>query len=228
MRRISRSLAPCRGEGPGGGASASGGNTGAARASASPDAAAITPDTDLATLADLIGQRVKVGGIIARIGEGGFDLDDGTALARVELRGDMVALMAHLRRGEAVAATGVVELADGAAVVVVDEQGDLVRVGTLGEGLPIGNAVAPLVSAPPRGLVTADASGGIGGPQSISLFALASLAGLSVLATVLRRRLLRRRLRLALVDRLGALSEHSGADSPESRTQGMAAEHESA
>ena len=50
----------------------------------------------------------------------------------------MAALLPHLRAGEAVAATGVVELVDGAAVVVVDDDGALVRVGSLGQALPIG------------------------------------------------------------------------------------------
>jgi hypothetical protein len=103
----------------------------------------------------------------------------------------------------------VVELVDAAPVVVVDEAGDLLRVGTLGEGLPIGDARLPVASGTPDapgGPVTADSSGVLGGPGPLSLFALASLAGLSVLATVLRRRLLRRRLRFALIGRLAGLS----------------------
>ena len=197
------------------------------QASADPGAAAITPDTDLATLADLVGQRVKVGGLVARVAEDGFDLDDGTALARVALRGEMRSLLPHLRQGEAVAATGRVELLDGAPVVVVDDEGNLVRVGTLGEGVPIGNA-APAASA---GLgddpVTADASGGLGGPVPMSLFALASLTGLSVFTSVLRRRFLRRRLRFALVDRLRGLPGREGASNGRgSSTASPESEHE--
>jgi len=197
------------------------------QASADPGVAAITPDTDLATLADLVGQRVKVGGLVARVAEDGFDLDDGTALARVALRGEMRSLLPHLRQGEAVAARGRVELLDGAPVVVVDDEGNLLRVGTLGEGVPIGNA-APAASAGPGGdPVTADASGGIGGPVPMSLFALASLTGLSVLASVLRRRFLRRRLRFALVDRLRGLPGREGAGNGRgSGTAGPESEHE--
>jgi hypothetical protein len=172
-------------------------------------AAAITPDTDLATLADLVGQRVKVGGLVARFADDGFDLDDGTALARVQLRGDLLALLPHLRVGEAIAAAGRVELVDKAPVVVVDADGTLVRVGTLGQALPIGDgATLDPSEAPGGGPVAADSSGGvggIGGPAPVSLLALASLTALSVLATVLRRRLLQRRLRLALVERLATL-----------------------
>jgi hypothetical protein len=225
------------GAGSGAGAGAAGappdggaGTSAAARAAASH--AAITPDTDLATLADVVGQRVKVGGLVARVAEDGFDLDDGTALARVELRGDMRALLPHLHMGEAVAATGVVELLAGAPVVVVDDEGALVRVGTLGEGLPIGDPGAPVSSEPPDGPggpVTADSSAVLGGPGTMSLFALASLAGLSVLATVLRRRVLRRRVRLALVDRLAALPGGRWAPGhPDSSTTVADSEHESA
>jgi hypothetical protein len=215
------------GAGNGSGPSGPGSQGGAAAASADPGAAAITPDTDLATLADLVGRRVKVGGLIARIADDGFDLDDGTALARVELRGDMHGLLPHLRQGEAVAATGTVDLIDGAPVVVVDEEGDLVRVGTLGEGLPIGDAV-PAASAGEDGEpVTADASGGLGGPGPMSLFALASLAGLSVLATVVRRRLVRRRLRFALVDRLRGLpGDRAPSGGSGSSTASAESEHE--
>ena len=209
------------------GGGAGGGQGGAARASADPAAAAITPDTDLATLADLIGQRVQVGGLIARIADDGFDLDDGTAVARVELRGDMRGLLPHLRQGQAVAAAGTVELVDGTPVVVVDDEGTLVRVGSLGEGLPIGDAPPEANDGQGGGPVTADSSSGLGGPGPASLFALASLTGLSVLATVLRRRLLRRRLRFALVDRLRALPGRPGrSNGRESSTGSTESEHE--
>ena len=189
---------------------------------ASSSAAAVTPDTDLATIADLVGRRVRVAGLIARVAEAGFDLDDGTALARVELRGGMADLVPLLRQGEAIAATGSVELVEGAPVVVVDETGTLVRVGTLGQAVPIGASGGSEPSASARsgaGALAADASGGIGviagGPASESLLALAGLTALSALATILRRRLLRRRLRVALIDRLATLRtgtpEHESA-----------------
>ena len=213
-----------------GGGGASGGASGSGT-SADPGAgtAAITPDTDLATLADVVGARVKVGGIVARVADDGFDLDDGTALARVQLRGDMLALLPHLREGEAVAATGRVELVDGAAVLIVDGDGTLVRVGTLGQGLPIGAANAPAPSGVDSGNapVTADSGTGFGGPAPVSLLALASLTVLSVLATLIRRRLLQRRLRLALVKRLAGLpSRRAPAADRVVSTNPMAAEHE--
>jgi len=187
-----------------------------------------TPDTDLATLGDAIGATVRVGGLVERIADDGFDLDDGTALARVLLRGDVLTLLPHLRAGEAVAATGRVELVDGAPAVVVDEDGTLLRVGTLGEGLPIGDGTAPAPSETAgAGPLAADSSGGFGGPAPVSLLALASLTALSVLATVVRRRLLQRRLRLALVGRLASLHDRRNvAGSAETSVRPVAAEHE--
>jgi hypothetical protein len=217
------------GTGSGGGGASGGASGSGTSADTSAGTAAITPDTDLATLADVVGTRVKVGGIVARIADDGFDLDDGTALARLELRGDMLALLPHLREGEAVAATGRVELVDGAAVVIVDGDGTLVRVGTLGQGLPIGDANAPAPSGAGSGNapVTADSSTGFGGNVQVSLLALASLTALSVLATVIRRRLLQRRLRLALVKRLAGLpSRRDPSADPVMSTNPMAAEHE--
>ena len=97
------------------GSAAAGGTGGTASAGAASGIDDVTPDTDLATLAR---PRRRSGSgsaaSIARVADDGFDLDDGTALARVELRGDMAALLPHLREGEAVAATGTVELVDGA------------------------------------------------------------------------------------------------------------------
>jgi hypothetical protein len=190
-------------------ASEAAGGTGGGEASAD-----ITPDTDLATLSEHVGDRVRVGGLIVRVTGDGFDLDDGTALAHVALRDDMAALLAHLREGEAIAATGLVALVDGAAVVVVGSDGTLVRVGSLGQALPIGAAGADGAASPSGGTgglpVTADSAGLGPALPATSLIAMVLISVMSVLVTVLRRRLARRRLRTALVDRLGGLRQKEG------------------
>jgi hypothetical protein len=56
----------------------------------------------------------------------------------------------------------------------------------------------------------ADSAGPGYGPTPTSLLAMAAITLLSILATVLRRRLLRRRLRAALVDRLATLRAKAG------------------
>jgi hypothetical protein len=168
----------------------------------------VTPDTDLAALLDHVGSRVRVGGLVARLATGGFDLDDGTAIARIELQGDIAALLASLHQGDAVAATGVVALVEGTPKVVVGDDGVLVRVGSLGQALPIGGVgatPAPTASGLGEGTMDADSAGLGDGPAPTSLLAMAGITLLSILATLLRRRLLRRRLRSALVDRLATL-----------------------
>ncbi|HUQ44081.1 MAG TPA: hypothetical protein VM451_06690 [Candidatus Limnocylindria bacterium] len=199
---------------PGEGLGASGaGSNGGADPSPAANSIDITPDTDLAALSEHVGQRVRVGGLIARLAEDGFDLDDGTALARVQLRDDMTALLAHLREGEAVAATGVVELVDGVTAVVVGSDGALLRVGSLGQALPIGGLPSEPAATedPAEGAATlADATGLTPNLAPTSLLALAMITALSVLMTVARRRLARRHLRTALVARLTTLRAKEG------------------
>jgi hypothetical protein len=190
-----------------GGNGARAGQDGAAGPSSSPLGVDITPDTDLAVLADHVGERVRVGGLIARLSDDGFDLDDGTALAQVVLRGSMSDLLPHLRAGEAIAATGVVELDGGAAIVVVDDDGALFRVGSLGQALPIAGAGIPEPSVAPDGDTSLNADAiGIGPDLApASALTLVALALLSIAATIVRRQIQRRRLRAVLVARLAGL-----------------------
>ena len=103
-----------------------------------------------------------------------------------------------------------VALAGGAPVVMVDATGSLLRVGSLGQALPIGSAGAiegsgPASSGQPGETVAAD-SGLLGpatAPTSVLAMALVTLA--SILATLLRRRLVRLRLREVGVARLATL-----------------------
>ena len=190
---------------------------GAVGASPSPGGIDITPDTDLAVLADHVGERVRVGGLIATVTDDGFDLDDGTALAKVRLRGAMADLLPHLRAGEAIAATGMVELDAGAAIIVVDDDGALFRVGSLGQALPIAGMTGPGASVAPDGdrAVEADASGLGPDLAPTSLLTLAGLALLSIAATFVRRQLVRRRLRAVLVARLAGLRAGDPEPDPE-------------
>ena len=172
----------------------------------------ITPDTDLAALSEHVGEKVRVGGLIASVAGEGFDLDDGTALARIELRGDMAALLPHLREGEAVAATGVVTMVEGAPAVIVDAAGSLLRVGSLGQALPIAGPPGPAASPPASasaGAVPLTADSTLLGPAMAptSLLAMVLLTVASLGVTILRRRLVRRRLRAVVVQRLASLRQ---------------------
>jgi uncharacterized protein YdeI (BOF family) len=168
----------------------------------------ITPDTDLAVLADHVGERVRVGGLVARIEGDGFDLDDGTAIARIVLEGDLAGLVQELAEGEAVAATGTVELRAGVAVIVVDDAGMLVRVGSLGQAVPISGGPGDASAGPGDALKTLTARPAAGPAPTIgwpALFALAVATALAVTAGTVRRRVLRHHLRAAVVERLAGL-----------------------
>ncbi|HEY4228020.1 MAG TPA: hypothetical protein VGM49_06755, partial [Candidatus Limnocylindrales bacterium] len=204
--------------GPASGGAGSGAGGGAGVASDTVSSASgnpgidVTPDTDLAVLMDHVGAKVRVGGLVARLATGGFDLDDGTAIARVELQGDMAALLAGLHEGDAVAATGVVVVVEGTAKVVVGDDGVLVRVGSLGQALPVDGQApepGPSASAGAQGAMTADTTGLGDGAAPTSLLAMVGISILSVLATIIRRRVQRRRLRTALVARLATLRPKS-------------------
>jgi hypothetical protein len=125
----------------------------------------------------------------------------------------MLALLPHLRSGEAVAATGMVTLLDGTPIVVVDTDGSLLRVGTLGQALPIGaapGASEPAGSMAPGAAALAADSALLGpGLAPTSLLAVVLLTLTSVVVTLLRRRLARRRLRTAVVARLATLRPSS-------------------
>jgi predicted lipoprotein len=171
----------------------------------------VTPDTDLATIADHVGEQVHVGGLIASLAIDGFALDDGSATALIVLASDAVDLLPYLRVGDAVAATGIVtETADGFAVLVAGAA-DLVRVGDLGQALPVADASpGPDPSGPgTTGLGTgASLTTALGLDAAAAPFGVLAMAGLSVVSlcvTLLRRRQERRRLRAVVVGRLGAL-----------------------
>lgn len=215
-------IGPASGSGAamrGGGAARLGGGSGAASAQEGAD---ITPDTDLAVLGEHIGERVRVGGLVVRTARDGFDLDDGTAIAHVVLRDDMAALIGSLREDEAVAATGTVELVNGAPAVVVDDAGTLVRVGTLGQAIPIGgtqDGSAAGAGADPVEAATEITDGAFNGGMGLAgLFTVALVTTLAVTAGTLRRRLERRRIRAVLVERLATLGPRSAA--PEGATLG--------
>jgi hypothetical protein len=169
----------------------------------------VTPDTDLAALLEHVGKRVRVGGLIDALAGDGFDLNDGTAIARVVLRSDALELLPYLRKQDAIAASGRIEQLGDTVMVVVEAAGDLVRVGDLGQAVPIG---APSATASPSAeaadVSLADAVSSVLEPQPgpLGLVAMAVLSLASLLGTLLRRRRARRLLRAAISARLATLT----------------------
>ena len=110
-------------------------------------------DADLATLPGMAGVRVRVGGLVVAIAGDRVSIDDGTATGSLQLTGVATDLLPLLEPGDAVGAVGLVTAASGGHVVRVDDPAGLIRLGDLGEALPL-DPTAPLLAAagqaPPR------------------------------------------------------------------------------
>jgi hypothetical protein len=95
---------------------------------------------DLATLSEHIGSMVRVGGLLDEVDADGCSLDDGTARVWIALEGDAAAFLPLLQRGDAIGLVGQV-VADatqpGGMRIVVSDPSGIVRLGALGEVVPI-------------------------------------------------------------------------------------------
>jgi len=188
------------------------------------DSAAAPLDVDLDRLARHVGERVRVGGLVAALAPDGFVLDDGTSTRRIVLHGEAAAFLGLIEPGDALDAAGLVEVdgPDGAHLVVEAPAG-IVRAGDLGDpgepgsspdvlaGDPAGGApgsaagLDATLSSPPT---AARAAGLAGFPDptraGIAWLILASVVSLAM--TLLRRRHLQRRLASRVLERLAALA----------------------
>ncbi len=227
---------------PGSGAlpsgTAPGGIVGPRASTGAPGVGAI--DVDLASM-PAAGTLVRVGGLVVAIDGDQVLVDDGTATAAIRLAGEAAELVDLLEPGDAVGAVGRVAAGPQGLFVEVDHAADLVRLGDLGEALPLEtvpqdpNRDTPATgadgdpSAEPASLVAA-AIGSPGPPTGsrsptagsspgegaipLALFAAMSLAlaGAWAAAVVARRQRSRRVLARRIAGRLTALT--SGAVDP--------------
>jgi hypothetical protein len=184
------------------GAGANGAAAGGANASRStePGATALehAPDVDLIALADHVGETVRVGGLVTELVDGGFGLDDGTAVGRVVLSGGAAEYLPLLEPGDAVNATGIVRIGGNGAELVVDDPAGLVRVGdptdeTEASTPPVGEA-ADLSESGDPGTSPRLAGGflGVSDPGSLGVVGALLAAAASVAVTALRRHRARR------------------------------------
>lgn len=190
---------------------------------ASPSTAAEQPvDLDWTMAAAHVGELARTGGLVAALSTDGFTLDDGTGTGTVRLAGDALTALPLITPGDAVGATGRLEAAEGTTILVVDQLGDLVRLGDLGEPVPL-EPVTP-AAEPTAGLAAGLAGsepGGGNGPSRLAAGAgdeaapgiVAGLAAATLAATALavvvglaRRRRAARRLASRIADRLAAVS----------------------
>ena len=186
------------------------GSTGAGSTTAygSSAAAATVPEVDLAALAERGGDLVRVGGLVASITPDGFRLDDGTAIGTVRLEGAAAAFHDLLEAGDAVGLIGRVQAEGGVFMVVVADPAGLVRLGDLGEVVPIEALVspAPTGAVAPVSSTTAGLAGplvGFGGTPGLLSLVMVSIASLGL--TLARRRQAHRRLIAAVAGRIARL-----------------------
>ena len=104
-------------------------------------------DADLAALPGMAGSRVRVGGLVVATAGDRVSIDDGTATGSLQLAGVAADLLPLLEPGDAVGAVGLVTAASGGPVVRVDDPAGLIRLGDLGEALPLDQTAPLLVGA---------------------------------------------------------------------------------
>jgi hypothetical protein len=159
-----------------------------------------------------VGHAVNVAGLIAALTPDGFVLDDGTATATVGLSGDALDLEAALHVGDALAAHGTVTSDGDELRIRVTAAMDLVRVGDLGQALPLtaspaadAGATGPGATAGPGGGPNLAGMHELDGVGPLGVGLMLALSALSVVVTQLRRQQERRRVRAVILARLAAL-----------------------
>jgi hypothetical protein len=180
---------------------------------------------DAARLDGLVGRSVLVGGLVVAVEADGIVLDDGTGTARVEVAGEARALLPLLGPGDAIGATGIVAAGTPPTVRVTDPAA-LVRLGDLGEALPLGGEVVPPDEAeanPSDGPVDDGSSpspatlGGAhadpAGSMTAGAGSIGALATAGAMLVVVRRRRERRGVRARIARRVAELGSTFGAAS---------------
>ena len=187
-------------------------------------------DVDIGQLGEHLGETVRIGGLIVEIVAGEMTLDDGTARGRAVLRGQAAAYLSLLVTGDPVNLVGRVEGNAERPMLVVTDPTGVIRVGALGELLPLAGGMASLAPAndptDPRSATRAAAGAipdGLLAPTGVGLAALLAVAVSSVV-TVLRRRRVRRAVATRIAARLAAISGSRPASPPSIRSPRVASE----
>jgi hypothetical protein len=201
------------------------GSTGSTAPEARPAAAAGAVDADLVDLAAFSGRRVRVGGLVVDLRSDGLLVDDGTTIGLVVVRGEALELLPLLEPDDAINAVGVVERVPDGFAVAVDEPGGIIQAGDpvapRGEAIPSERTGADATThGTPAGGSEAtirdagifDGSSGFG-TGLVGLAGLGALMGLSLaslVVTLARRALARRRLMARVATRVAAFEASAG------------------
>ncbi|HEX9550178.1 MAG TPA: OB-fold nucleic acid binding domain-containing protein, partial [Candidatus Limnocylindrales bacterium] len=166
---------------------------------------------DLATLDEHRGELVRIGGLVVARTPSGFTIDDGTAVGRVELRDEAAAFLELIEAGDALGIVGRVKAgANGELIVAATDPAGLVRLGSLGETVPLAPVAPSQLPEPSGGPV---AAAGLGDPFRAIEGGWLGLAGVvvasigSLILTFARRRRLQLNLRRSVAVRLSGLTK---------------------
>ncbi len=181
-------------------------------ASATTAAGPAVPDADLADLASIVGETVRIGGLVLDMRVDGFVLDDGTAHAPVVLRALAQEWVALVEPGDAINAIGRVERLHGGVLGVVVTDPAAIVLGSDPTAVAVtGDTLAgPATATPPD--VAAARTAGLGDDLGVLPGAGAGVASLlaigliSAAVTVLRRRRARRLVASRVAARVAAMS----------------------
>jgi hypothetical protein len=176
---------------------------------------------DVAGLALLAGRSVRVGGLVVAVDATGLVLDDGTGSVRLDLAGAARSLLPLLGPGDAIGAAGVVQGGMPSAIRVTDAA-DLVRLGDLGEALPLSDEVVPAdgtevlpsddtgapsspVVASPETVAASGVGDGAFAPMTAGAGSIGALATAGTMLVVVRRRRDRRIVRARIARRIAEI-----------------------
>ncbi len=180
--------------------------------SATTPAGPAVPDANLADLASIVGETVRIGGLVLDMRVDGFMLDDGTAHAPVVLRALAQEWVALVEPGDAINVIGRVERLDGGVLGVVVTDPAAIVLGSDPTAVAVtGDTLAgPPTATPPD--VAAARTAGLGDDLGVLPGAgagVASLLGIGLVSaavTVLRRRQARRLMASRVAARVAAMT----------------------
>jgi hypothetical protein len=175
--------------------------------------AGAVPDADLVDLDSLVGQVVRVGGLVVDLRSDGFTIDDGTAIGRIVLRGAALDRLGLVEPDDALNAIGRVEATPDGAVVVVEDPAGIIQAGDPVATDSTADPVAPSPAGPPASstapAVVSGRFAGLGGPfdaGTVGVGTLVTFSVASVAVTLLRRAYARRRMTARIAARLATFA----------------------
>jgi hypothetical protein len=186
-------------------------------------------DVDLVALDEHVGRQVRVGGLVAGIVADGFDLDDGTSIGRIVLRGAALEALGSIGIGDALGAIGRVERTDAAIVIAVEDPAGIVLVGdpvaAESAAAPGGGSSGPdvgTIATGPGGRAAAMADPLV---PEIGIVGILLVGAASFAVTALRRQRSRRLLTARIAARLDGLVRPAGdgEGTPDGPVQAVAA-----